>query len=186
VDQVITPAHLLVLPVDNHKMFNFLNFNDIGATTSNKSAAFKKIRANSKAFNTNLVHTPTAFMNRYNLLNKLLVNETKFLESTNYGLKRQHNLTANAAVSCNNLNFLDQASFNQFLDHSCKYSLTRPQTNFFETNPHSVTKKATNEVSVSSLRNTNLLNSFLVDQSNSFNATETLNFDQLAIDSTHN
>jgi hypothetical protein len=167
-------------------MFSFLNFNDIGATTTNKSTAFKKIRANSKAFSTNLVHTPTAFMNRYTTINKLLANETKFLESTNYGLKRQHNLTANAAVSCNNLNFLDQASFNQFLDHSCKYSLTRPQTNFFDTNLHAVTKKASNDISVSSLRNTTVLNSALSDQANSVTATETLNFDQLSIDSQHN
>jgi hypothetical protein len=165
---------------------NWSKFNDIGATTANKSTAFKKIRANSKAFNTNLVHTPTAFMNRYTTINKLLANETKFLESTNYGLKRQHNLTANAAVSCNNLNFLDQSSFNQFLDHSCKYSLTRPQTSFFDTNPHVVSKKATNDVNVSSIRNSNVLNSALSAQANSFATTETLNFDQLSIDTQKN
>jgi len=167
-------------------MFSFLNFKDIGATVGNKSAAFKKIRANSKTFNTNLVHTPTAFMNRYTTINKLLANETKFLESTNYGLKRQHNLTANAAVSCNNLNFLDQSSFNQFLDHSCKYNLTRPQTSFFDNNPHVVDKKAINDVSVASVRNSNVLNSSLSAQANSFTATEALNFDQLTIDSQNN
>jgi hypothetical protein len=160
-------------------MLSFLNFKDIGATVENKSAAFKKIRANSKTFNTSLVHTPTAFMNRYTMINKLLVNETKFLESNNYGLKRQHNLTANAAVSCNNLNFLDQSSFNQFLDHSCKYSLTRPQTSFFDTNPHVVDKKATNEVSVSSVRDANILNSYLLGQSKSFAVAETLDLSHL-------
>jgi len=111
-----------VLPVDNQKTFNFLNFNDVGATTSNKSTAFKKIRSNSKIFTTNLVHTPTTFYNRYSNINKLLTNETKFLESVNYGLKRQHNLTSNSAVSCNNLNFMDYSSFIQFLDHSCSYN----------------------------------------------------------------
>jgi hypothetical protein len=167
-------------------MFSFLNFKDIGATTTNKSAAFKKIRANSKAFNTNLVHTPTAFMNRYTTINKLLTNETKFLESTNYGLKRQHNLTANAAVSCNNLNFLDQTSFNQFLDHSCKHSLQRTQTSFFDTNPHVVDKKASNDVSVSTVQSSNVLNSSLMTQSNGFAVTETLNFDQLDINNQNN
>jgi len=167
-------------------MFSFLNFNDIGATTANKSTAFKKIRANSKAFNTNLIHTPTAFMNRYTTINKLLTNETKFLESTNYGLKRQHNLTANAAVSCNNLNFLDQTSFNTFLDHSCKYNLTRPQTSFFDNNPHVVNKKAVNSVSTSSIRNSNVVNSPLLTQPKSFSATEGLNFEQLTIDTQTN
>jgi hypothetical protein len=89
-------------------------------------------------------------------------------------------------MSCNNLNFLDQASFNQFLDHSCKYNLTRQQTSFFDTNPHVVTKKAVNDVSVSSIRNSNVLNSALSAQANSFATTETLNFDQLAIDSQKN
>ena len=87
-DQVVTPAYLLVLPVDNHKMFNFLNLNDVGARTSVRSSAFKKIRQNSKTFNTNLVHTPSTFMNRYTTINKLLANETKFLEASSYGLRR--------------------------------------------------------------------------------------------------
>jgi hypothetical protein len=181
-DQVITPAHLLVLPVDNHKMFSFLNFSDIGATTTNKSAAFKKIRANSKAFNTNLVHTPTTFMNRYTAINKMLVNETKFLESTNYGLKRQHNLTANAAVSCNNLNFLDQTSFNQFLEHSCKYNSKVAQTSFFNTNPHTITKRSPNSLGAASSTNSDMLNVRFYTTATRLSTVENLNFNQEDID----
>jgi hypothetical protein len=103
-------------------MFNFLNFNDIGATTSNKSTAFKKIRANAKIFTTNLITTPNPFMNRYNALHKLTSSEVKYLESVNYGLTRQHNLSTHAALNCNNLNFLDNKSFLQFLEHNTKYN----------------------------------------------------------------
>jgi hypothetical protein len=167
-------------------MFSFLNFNDIGATTSNKTAAFKKIRANSKVYNTNLVHTPTNFVNRYNSINKMLVNETKFLEATNYGLKRQHNLTANAATNCNNLNFLDKASFNQFLDHSCKYSLSRPQTAFFTENLHGVAKKLDGSLSSNTALTPRVLNSPLLVQPNSLSTLERVNFNQVDSDTQFN
>jgi len=167
-------------------MLNFLNFNDIGATTSNKSAAFKKIRLNSKVFTTNLIHTPEPFLNRYNTLNKLLTNETRFLESANYGLKRQHNLTAHAAVTCNNVNFMDSNSFNRFLDHSCHYNNSTQNTILFYENPTSLKKKVNTTLEVS----TNQTNS-LLDNRRSFtnpltDTSDQTNFLQLDIDSTNN
>ena len=39
-DQVVLPAHLLVIPVDNKKLLNFLNFNDIGSNTLYESNSF--------------------------------------------------------------------------------------------------------------------------------------------------
>lgn len=181
-DQVVTPAHLLILPVDNHKMFSLLNFNDIGATTSNKSTAFKKIRANSKIFNTNLVSTPTPFTNRYIMINKLLANETKFLNSTNYGLRRQHNLTANAALNANNLNFLDRQGFNKFLDHSCKYNADKAGTTFFNTNPHTLNKKVLSTLNTGATLNTQVLNSPLIQQTASNTVVDKLNLNQLESD----
>tara|TARA_B100000795_G_C22790686_1_gene436773 strand:- start:29 stop:532 length:504 start_codon:yes stop_codon:yes gene_type:complete len=160
-------------------MFSLLNFNDIGATTSNKSTAFKKIRANSKIFNTNLVSTPTPFTNRYIMINKLLANETKFLDSTNYGLRRQHNLTANAALNSNNLNFLDRQGFNTFLDHSCKYSSAKANTTLFNTNPHTLNKKLNTILGVESTLNTQVLNSPLVQQTASNTSLDKLNLNQL-------
>jgi|TARA_B110001469_G_scaffold119768_1_gene127640 hypothetical protein len=163
-------------------MFSLLNFNDIGATTSNKSTAFKKIRANSKIFNTNLVSTPTPFTNRYIMINKLLANETKFLNSTNYGLRRQHNLTANAALNANNLNFLDRQGFNKFLDHSCKYNANKAGTTFFNTNPHTLNKKVLSTLNTGATLNTQVLNSPLVQQTSSNTVVDKLNLNQLESD----
>jgi hypothetical protein len=164
-------------------MFSLLNFNDIGATTSNKSTAFKKIRANSKIFNTNLVSTPTPFTNRYITINKLLSNETKFLDSTNYGLRRQHNLTANAALNANNLNFLDRQSFNTFLDHSCKYNLNKTGTTLFNTNPHNLNKKVSTSFGTEAILNTQILNSALLKQTASNTILDKLNLNQLESES---
>jgi hypothetical protein len=116
----------------------------------------------------------------------MLVNETKFLESTNYGLKRQHNLTANAATNCNNLNFLDKASFNQFLDHSCKYSLSRPQTSFFTENLHGVAKKLDGGLSSNTALSPRVLNSPLLSQPNSLSTLDRVNFNQVDADAQFN
>jgi hypothetical protein len=167
-------------------MLNFLNFNDIGATTSNKSAAFKKIRLNSKVFTTNLIHTPEPFLNRYNTLNKLLTNETRFLESANYGLKRQHNLTAHAAVTCNNVNFMDSNSFNRFLDHSCHYNNNTQNTILFYENPTSLKKKVNPTLEVSTNQTSSLLDNRGTFTNAVIDPSDQTNFLQLDIDSTTN
>ena len=61
-DDILTPAHLLVLPLDNQKLFNFLDFNDIGSNTLKESMAFKKVRTISKTFNTNLITVALFFV----------------------------------------------------------------------------------------------------------------------------
>jgi hypothetical protein len=175
-----------VLPVDNQKMLNFLNFNDIGATTSNKSTAFKKIRLNSKSFSTNLIYTPSPFFNRYNMINKLLTNESKFTDSVNYGLKRQHNLTAHTALNCNNINFLDSNSFNKFLDHSCHFNNKQNDTVFIYENPSLVTKKTTSTIDTSLLSSKDLLDNTNRLGTTMTNNSDQLNFLQLDIDSNTN
>tara|TARA_B110000305_G_C19206083_1_gene523579 strand:+ start:65 stop:778 length:714 start_codon:yes stop_codon:yes gene_type:complete len=130
-DVVITPAHLLVLPVDNNKVFNFMNFENIGARTANESSAFSKIRTSSKTFNTNLVHTPSVFLAKYKQINALIENENKFTDSLSYGLKRQHNLTAAAATASNNANFLNGKDMESFLESNLNYSLKKQSTESF-------------------------------------------------------
>jgi hypothetical protein len=164
-------------------MFNFLNFNDIGATTSNKSTAFKKIRLNSKVFTTNLIHTPEPFLNRYNTINKLLTNETKFLESANYGFKRQHNLTAHAAVNCNNANFMDSNSFNRFLNHSCHYNNTSQNTILFYENPTLLKKKVASNLQAGTNQTTLLLTNTKASADRQSNVADYTNLLQLDIDS---
>lgn len=141
-------------------MFSFLNFNDIGATTANKSTAFKKIRANAKVFTTNLVATPSPFMNRYNSLHKLTNSENKYMESINYGLTRQHNLSSHAALNCNNLNFLDNRSFVQFLEDNTKYNQTKNSaTNARFDNPRFLQKTISNDLKIGTTTTSQPLNS---------------------------
>jgi len=54
-----------MLPFDNANIANFLNFNDVGTNTLKQSAAFAKIRANSKLFNTNIVTDADQFALKY-------------------------------------------------------------------------------------------------------------------------
>lgn len=109
-DGVITPAHLLVLPNDNAKVLNHLNFNDIGANTLKESQAFKKIRQSSKTFTSNLVLTPGTFVGKYNSLYDLYLRDSNVTDSGTYGNVRQHNLTATLASTNVNRVSLDTQS----------------------------------------------------------------------------
>jgi hypothetical protein len=109
-----------------------MNFNNIGARTANESSAFTKIRTHSKTFSTNLVHTPSVFVDKYKQINALFENENKFTDSLNYGLKRQHNLTSSAATASNNANFLDREGMETFLEHTLKFSIEKQKTESFD------------------------------------------------------
>ena len=142
-DAVITPAHLLVLPLDNMKLFNFMNFNNIGANTLQESNAFKKVRMFSKVYTSNLVHTPTTFTDKYVKLNSLYLNENDFSTSFSYGLKRQHNLTSSAATTNTFSTFLDQNSMNKFLSYNLNYNVESSVTDDMTTNFNLLNKIST-------------------------------------------
>ena len=164
-DAVITPAHLLVLPLDNTKLFNFMNFNNIGANTLQESNAFKKVRMFSKVYTTNLVHTPSTFTNKYVKLNSLYSNENDLSNSFNYGLKRQHNLTSSSATTNTFSTFLDKFSMDKFLSHNLKFNTTSDNTTDSSTDFNLFTK---NSNSPSFVTNLNKL-SLLFQQNSKFN-----------------
>lgn len=155
-DAVVTPAHLLVLPVDNNKMFNFLNFKNIGVDTAKDSNAFKKVRMFSKAYTTNLISVPSDFSDKYVKLNALYANENDFSDSLNYGLKRQHNLTSSAATSNNFNTFLDKKSMDRFLVHNLQYNTKKNGTDLFTGGVHQVTKSDTTTLNLSTLNSLNV------------------------------
>ena len=105
-----------------------MNFNDIGARTAVNSVAFSKIRSASRVFNTHLVHTPSVFLNKYQQISKLLETENKFTDASVYGLRRQHNLTANIALNTHNVNFLNKTAFEAFLNHTTHLELSKRLT----------------------------------------------------------
>ncbi len=117
-DAIVTPAHLLLLPLDQKKILNFFNFGNIGSDNLKESTAFKKITSASKTFNSNLVTPLTPFVGKYKRVNQLHSSENLFNLSNNYGLVRQHNLLSLKATTSQYNTFLDKNSFNQFLTYS--------------------------------------------------------------------
>jgi hypothetical protein len=93
--------------VDNFKLLNFVNFNDIGSNPLNESAAFKKIRMFSKTFTANLVTIPNNFSDKYHKFSAFINNDLLFFDSLTYGFKRQHNYLNNSAITNNNSTFFD-------------------------------------------------------------------------------
>jgi hypothetical protein len=97
-DSIVTPAHTLLLPIDNFKLLNFLNFNDVGNSPLNESVAFKKTKMFSKTLFYNLISAPTSYLNRYRSISFCYVNDNVFLDSMSYGLKRQHNFASSSSL----------------------------------------------------------------------------------------
>ncbi len=123
-DQVITPAHILTLPLDNYKLLNFLNFNDVGANSAQEINAFKKIRMFSKTYTSNLVYLPNSYSQKYKALSSLYINDTLFTDSYSYGLKRQHNFLSSQALINNQSTFFNLNSVNKFVNFNFKNNLS--------------------------------------------------------------
>ena len=115
-DRVITPAHLMLTPVDSGNTVNFLNFKNIGLNTLQESSAFAKIRNSSKVYNSLLVHTPSTLTNKYTSLNSLYLDENSYLSTSSFGLRKQHNLASTSSLGNSFLaNSLDAQSFEKLL-----------------------------------------------------------------------
>jgi len=104
-----------VLPFDNTNIANLANFNDVGFNTLKQSAAFAKIRANSKLFNTNIVNSPTDLSLRFHRVNKIIFSENVYADSNVYGNSRQHNLLSSLATHNNLSTFLNEKDLTSFL-----------------------------------------------------------------------
>ena len=128
VDQVVTPAHLLVLPLDNSKLLNFMRFKTVGASVQRDSEAFKRVRSYSKVYSMNLVHTPSVFTEKYIKLNNFISTTNDVNSAATYGLQRQHNLTASAAANGTCSTFLDQPSLDRFLNYVRQYNVNKTKT----------------------------------------------------------
>ena len=118
-DRIVTPAHLLLMPSDPSGSANFLNFRDIGISTLRESSAFSKIRNFSKTYSTQLVHNPSTFVSKYQKLSSLYMDENSFLDTSSFGVSKQHNFASISTIGngfCSTL--LDSKSFSQFLDSS--------------------------------------------------------------------
>jgi len=109
--------------MDNYKLLNFLNFNDVGSSSVQEMNAFKKIRMFSKTYTSNLVFVPNNYSSKYKTISNLYINDSLFTDSYLYGLKRQHNfLSANSTFN-NQSTFLNLNSVNKFVNFNFKNNI---------------------------------------------------------------
>ena len=130
-DASLTPSHLLLLPLDNTRLLNFMNFNDIGQNSLKEASAFKKIRTTSKTYTTNLVVADASTSSRFKKLHDLYKTDNSFLSSTNYSFLRQHNLLNTKALGGALKTGLDNSSFKKFLEFNNLQQLDKVGTGNF-------------------------------------------------------
>ena len=167
-DLIVTPAHLLLLPLDQKKILNFFNFGNIGSDNLKESSAFKKITCASKTFNSNLVTPLTPFVGKYKRVNQLHSSENLFNLSNNYGLVRQHNLLSLKATTSQYNTFLDKNSFDKFLTSSNVKNVSEINDLSLFNNVNNL-GQVTENSSYSSFVSTSLLNHFNQTGSTNFN-----------------
>ena len=184
-DQVVTPAHLLVLPLDNSKLLNFMRFKSIGASVQRESEAFKRTRSYSKVYSLGLVHTPSAFTEKYIKLNNFVSTTNDVNSASTYGLERQHNLTAHAAVNGVCSTFLDRASLNKFLTYTRQYNVNKYQTQVQTVSPDmwldsdEGVSTTSSKIVMNNLLTGDLSHNRLVWRANLLNSNHLTNFESL-------
>lgn len=114
-DQIITPSYLLLVPSDNNKIINLLNFSDIGSNTLNESNAFKKIKIISKNNSSDLFLSFSKFNSKFNLFSKFAENDNTFFDSSNLGTKRQISFLSSSTVAHNSSFSLDSNSLKKII-----------------------------------------------------------------------
>lgn len=133
-DAPITPSHLMLLPLDNGQVLNFMNFDNIGQNSLKEVSAFKKIRTTSKTYTTNLAVADAPSSARFKKLYALYKSDNSFLASTNYSFLRQHNLLSTKAVGGSVKPSLDNNSFKKFLEFNNLKQFDKVSTRNFQKN----------------------------------------------------
>lgn len=93
-----------------------MNFKNAGVSTLSQSAAFAKIRANSKLFTTNVVTDANQFALKYAKIHEYAFNDNNFSEALTYGSVRQHNLTSAQATKNVLSTFLNAEEMSRYLN----------------------------------------------------------------------
>jgi hypothetical protein len=116
-EQVVTPAHLLLIPLDSSSVANFLNFKSVGLDTLQASSAFLKIRNSTKIYNSHLVHAPSSLTHKYFNIQNLFKDENDILSTSSFGVRRQHALASVSSLgNSHSSTLLDSNSFDKFLN----------------------------------------------------------------------
>lgn len=135
-DQIVTPSHLLLVPSDNNKIINFLNFNDIGTNKINESNAFKKIKIISKSSDFDLYNKNNSdyFNSKFkSFYNSNLISNN--IDSFTFSSKKEFTFLNSLSFVNNSSFILDYNSINKYLRQNIQMNinLNKKQTsnNFF-------------------------------------------------------
>lgn len=164
-DHVVTPAYLIASPLDNYKLFNFLSFNDAGSNPTQEPNSFKRVRAFSKTYTSNLSFVPDEYSTKFKNISSLYLNDLHFDDSYLYGLKRQHNFLTSKAILNNQTTFINLSSFNKIVNFNYKNDL-KFNNNYIPSQALYLLKKPSNKDSLTndSLKTLNLFTSNFLNQ----------------------
>jgi hypothetical protein len=118
IDAITTPAHLLLLPLDNKQVVNFFNLSSSGLSSLKESTAFKKITTASKASAFDLNGLGTTYVPRYRSLHTLFNSENTFLKTANFSLTRPHNFLSSKATGRHSHVVLDKNACDKLLTYN--------------------------------------------------------------------
>jgi len=129
--QEAVPSHVLLSPLDNSNILNFINFNNLGSSTLSSSSAFKKIQFSTKTNPQNLFQSSDDFSLKYNKIYDLYLSDMNSQDNTSYGVSRQHNYSSSKSITNNFSTQLDNASVNKLLSYNYNFG----NNSFKQTNP---------------------------------------------------
>ena len=151
-----SPAHLLLSPSDNSRLISGSSFNNVGLSSIKDSSAFKKIQYYSKTNNQPCASSISHFNNRYNRINSLYLNTSKFNDSYSYGTFRQHNYTSLNSNLPMFESLLDNKGVNKFVNFTLNSNYQIMKNTFNTLSSKSISQLK--PVSFNSLNSTSLSN----------------------------
>jgi hypothetical protein len=95
-----------------------MKFSDLGTDNLKDSSTFKKIQYFSKSNPQKLYSNIDKFNLKYKKISDLYLNDNDVLNSSNYGLKRQHVFTSQKSSLNNSATLLDAKGFNSLMSYN--------------------------------------------------------------------
>jgi hypothetical protein len=100
-DKLVTPANLLISPLEGSKTLNFFNMSSVGSDLLKGQESFSKVHLSSKSPGTELFTSNYGAATQESKVHQLYSDETNFLNTAGYGFYRQHNLIAAVGTNPN-------------------------------------------------------------------------------------
>jgi hypothetical protein len=99
-----------------------MDFDDLSLATHKNSSSFKKIQYFSKVNPQSLHSLNSDLSNKFDRLNTFFSSDDRLLESSNYKTYRQDMFTVNKSKFNNSTSFIDQKSFNKFIEYNSPHN----------------------------------------------------------------